>query len=108
MATFKQYIYYQDGSPNNKGFTDSNASSALINGISLSSVQHLGVQAPPGTKFFINQSNNFVMVGFLGYVELDYSGTGTTITNIKFDRNSIDLIQRNYKSVLIIDTFSTL
>ena len=109
MATFKQYIYSSDGSAYNKGFEQQQGSigTLLTSGLQLGVVSHIGIQAPPGTRFYLNgNTQNSVVVGFLGYVEIDYSGTSASITSIRFDTASIQIIQQNPNILLIMDTYS--
>ena len=58
MATFKQYIYSSDGSAYNKGFEQQQGSigTLLTSGLQLGVVSHIGIQAPPGTRFYLNHA----------------------------------------------------
>ena len=49
-------------------------------------VTHLGIQATPGTLFYLNNSKNPISVGTTGIYELDLQDRGT-ITSIAFVDN---------------------
>lgn len=51
-------------------------------------VSQLGIQAPPGLKFYLNNSKYSIMVGDTGIYELDLEGIGR-ILSISFDRNDL-------------------
>lgn len=51
-------------------------------------VTQLGIQAPSGTKFYLNGFNNTLQVGCTGIYELDLEGL-TTLTQLRFDGNSL-------------------
>lgn len=52
-------------------------------------VTQLGIQAPSGTKFYLNGFNNELQVGCTGIYELDLEGL-TTLTQLSFDSGSLD------------------
>jgi hypothetical protein len=52
-------------------------------------ITHLGIQAKPGTKFYLNNSDFPITVGFTGIYELELEKYGH-IYAIRFDRSSID------------------
>jgi len=62
----------------------------------------LGVRALPGTQFYINGGTNPVIVGFTGLFEIDLTDGGS-ITELKFDRKSIDAIELNDSAYLVVD-----
>lgn len=55
-------------------------------------ISHLGIQAMPGTKFYLNDSPLPIMIGSTGIYELELEGLGH-IYKIKFDANSLDLYE---------------
>lgn len=100
---FKQFIYCNDESL--KNFPLNLQASDLTSGIIFSSytpISQLGVQAPPGTKFYLNGSENPVIVGFTGLFEIDLTAGGS-INRIIFDQQSIDWIRQNDSAMIIID-----
>lgn len=65
-------------------------------------LSQLGVQAPPGTKFYINGNENPVIIGFTGLFDIDLN-KGGSINEISFDRQSLSYIKSNDSAMLIID-----
>lgn len=55
----------------------------------LGPVSQLGIQAPPGTRFFLNNSAFPIMVGETGIYELNLEGIGR-ITAISFNKDDLD------------------
>lgn len=66
-------------------------------------IYQLGIQALPGTKFFINDSEYPVIIGTTGLFEIDLS-SGIQINHLYFDATSLEVIANNPSAVLIIDT----
>ena len=62
----------------------------------------LGIQAVPGTKFYLNGSNNPIIIGNTGIYELDLQGL-TEINSLQFDASSINFISANDNAYLIVD-----
>jgi hypothetical protein len=56
----------------------------------------------PGTKFYLNNSNDPVIIGNTGIYELNLNGL-SEITAIEFDRASINSIALNNSAYLIVD-----
>ena len=65
-------------------------------------VLQLGVQALPGTKFYLNESTEPIIIGTTGIYELDLHGK-TEISKIQFDSESMKLIRDNNNAYLIVD-----
>lgn len=90
----KQFRYYGlvNGNDNPKNYPEDTTYAALAAGNifkNYNPVIQLGIQAPPGTKFYINNGMTPVMIGKTGIYELDLEGLGS-IASIKFDRNSLN------------------
>ena len=62
----------------------------------------LGVQTLPGVMFYLNGSEDPVIVGSTGIYELDLEGI-SKINNLYFDSTSLKLIADNPNAFLIID-----
>lgn len=90
MKYIKQFRYYGTNSPNNYPEINDYYSNLTSGNIfrSYGAISQLGVQAPPGTKFYLNNSLYNITVGATGIFELDLEGYGR-ITSIRFDRDSI-------------------
>lgn len=65
-------------------------------------VLQLGIQALPGTKFYLNNAVDPIIIGLTGVYELDLGGQ-TEITAIQMDASSMMTIRDNYNASLIID-----
>ena len=66
-------------------------------------IYQLGIQALPGIKFYINDSDYPVIIGTTGLFEIELS-SGMQINKLYFDEGSLQLIADNPSAVLIIDT----
>ena len=75
--------------------------SGLVFGNAFPIIQ-LGVQALPGTKFYLNNALEPIIIGSTGIYELDLGGQ-TEITAINFDLESMKLIRDNNNAFLIVD-----
>ena len=99
---FKQIIYcHPNSSINTTGITRD----GLITGSAFTDyfpLSQLGVRALPGTKFYVNGTNNPVIIGFTGMFELDLSNGGS-ISSLAFDGQSLLEIERNDSAYLVID-----
>lgn len=91
---FQQFTYTADKEEMVNGLKNGSLFSSM-------GIQQLGIQALPGTKFYINGSNSPVLVGFSGLFNLDLTDQGE-ITELRFDLNSLKYI-KNANSILIID-----
>jgi hypothetical protein len=77
----------------------------LVSGNVFSSVLpilQIGIQALPGTKFYVNSSTSPVIVGVTGVFEMDLQDN-TQITSLSFDGNSLQAISDSSTGGLIID-----
>lgn len=103
MKKIKQFRYYSDTSKNNypkQIMTYGNLHSRNIFE-DLGAVTHIGIQAPSGTEFYLNNSSSSIKVGSTGIYELDLQGMGS-ITAIRFSKTSLEAIE-NWTDGLIID-----
>lgn len=111
----QQYRFYGTGNINNnprdvegsslkerlaKEATDS---SILIGGYNQAPIKQLGIQSLPGTKFYINESDNPVILGKTGIFELNCMDMAYSITKLTFDIESLRRIDENDNDFLIID-----
>ena len=100
----KQFRYYAKGD-------DEKNSPAIITLAGLTSgkifrdytpIISLGIQSLPGTKFYLNDSANPVIIGHSGLYELNL-GDKMRIVSLAFDQTSIEAIENNPGGYLIID-----
>lgn len=103
----KQFRYYNDG--NEKNYPQGLAMRHLISGSAFTSVAtncipiiQLGIQSIPGTKFYLNNSYNPVIIGNTGIYELDLNGLAE-VTALQFDQKTLQAIHSNNNAYLIID-----
>lgn len=99
---FKQFIYCNETSNKNQPIelTKNNLISGDI--FANYTLSQLGIQAPPGTKAYLNDSKMPIIVGFSGLLEIDLHNQGF-ITGLKFDENSLKNIEENDGLILIVD-----
>ena len=103
-----QVRYYRDGDKRNyppSSSTNPVTSTKLIDGSQFLGnlpIVQLGVQALPGTKFYINTAQTPIVVGATGIYEIDLSGYAS-ISELKFDADSIRSIRQSDRAYLIID-----
>lgn len=103
VQQFKQFIYYNDSSAYNH--PAGLKALDLINGTAFSGytpLAQLGVQAPPGTSFYVNGGDIPAIVGFTGLFDIDLT-QGGEISSLKFSSESINYIRSNDSAMLIID-----
>lgn len=102
----KQIRYYSDNSANNYPIDNNKPTYRnLVSGSLLSKfvpILQLGIQTLPGTKFYLNGSNNPIIVGNTGIYELDLESL-PKINSLQFDASSLSLISKNNSAYLIID-----
>ena len=65
-------------------------------------VLQFGIQSLPGTKFYLNNGNDPIIIGSTGIYELDLEGQ-TEITQIQMDGGSMKTINDNDSAYLISD-----
>lgn len=102
MKKIYQYRYYGNSS---KNYPKSLNAVQLTNGeifnqTSKGSITHLGLQASPGTTFFLNRCDNPIQIGKTGIYEIDVTGYGY-ITSIMFSDDTLALV--NEDNGIIID-----
>ncbi len=109
----KQFRYYGENNSNNQptltqisnGSTEQTTYVKYVNGEVFANyypILQLGIQAIPGTKFYLNDSVEPIIVGYTGIYELDLEGQAE-ITKISFDRYSLQQINQLNNALLIVD-----
>ena len=103
MKKIKQFRYYNDSSEKNNpgGLTMKDLTTGRAFDHYLPIVQ-LGIQAIPGTKFYINNSESSIVIGYTGIYELN-SNLVYSIRQLSFDTTSLDLIAKNDNGYLLVD-----
>jgi hypothetical protein len=102
----KQYRFYNEGDRTRNQPSTINIEN-LVNGKVFESpscypILQLGIQALPGTKFYLNSSIEPVVVGFTGIYELDLENQAE-IVKLNFNDKSIQTINDNANGYLIVD-----
>lgn len=101
----RQFRYYNQNNTQNKNYPADLSLRHLVSGSAFSECPHilqLGIQSLPGTKFYLNNSNNPVIIGTTGIYELDLNGL-SEITALSFDQKSVQAVSMNNNAYLIID-----
>jgi hypothetical protein len=101
MKQIKQFRYY--GSMSDRNYPTSLSYGELRVGNifkNLGVVTHLGIQAAPGTLFYLNNGTHPIRVGSTGIYELDLEGMGQ-ISAIRFEKSTLDLIEDGTNGLLI-------
>ena len=65
-------------------------------------IVQLGIQSLPGVKFYLNKSTSPIILGHTGIYDLELDGM-TEITHLSFDAESLNLINSDMNSYLIVD-----
>lgn len=106
MRKIGQVRFYSSGNAKNQ--PSQLRTSQLISGSVFSTIGNggrivqLGIQTLPGVKFYINKGAHPLVVGNTGVYDLELDNN-TTITSLSFDATSINLIDNNENSYLIVD-----
>ena len=65
-------------------------------------ITQLGIQSLPGVKFYLNHSTTPIVLGYTGIYDLELDGI-TEINHLAFAAESMNLINTNAQSFLIVD-----
>ncbi len=98
-----QFRYYGEKNINNQ--PNNISKSKLVSGSIFNEylpIVQLGIQTLPGTKFYLNNGIAPIVIGSTGIYELNLEGL-TNITDLSFHAKSLQLIDENISSYLIID-----
>lgn len=101
----KQFRYYSDSEYASNNFPVGLTREKFLTGDAFEAYMptvHLGIQAPSGTIFYLNDSTNSIMVGYSGVYEIDVEDL-TEITSLRFDADSIQKISDNPGMFIIVD-----
>ena len=101
----KQFRFYEYNNEHKKNYPEGINYRNLVSGSLFADympITQLGIQSLPGTKFYLNNSNNPIIIGHNGIYELNLEGLAE-ITALSFDASSIEAVSGNQNSFLIID-----
>lgn len=99
----KQFRYYSEN--NEKNYPEIINTDNLSTGSIFSQympASQIGIQALPGTKFYLNNSYLPIVIGFTGIYELNIEDFGE-ITSIRFDNESVNKIKINPETYIMVD-----
>ena len=103
MKQIRQFRYYGDNNSKNYPTTLTRQQLCDENIFELcGEVSQLGIQALPGTIFYLNGGEHSLMIGSTGIYELDLNGL-TTLKSIQFETTSLENLYANGTNGLIID-----
>lgn len=107
MKRIKQFRYY--GREDTRNYPNEENLKNLLNTGELfndySPITQLGIQAPAGTKFYLNNNEertNPILIGYSGIYELNLEGIAEIYT-LSFEEQSLSAIDKLPHSHLIID-----
>lgn len=108
----KQFRYYKEGdSARNQPYTNGGSNDAtflnfcngnVFKNANVYPIIQLGVQTLPGTRMYLNGSQDPIIVGSTGIYEIDVSNNAE-IVNIYFDATSMLAIRDSDEGYLIVD-----
>ncbi len=99
----KQFRYYGEDNDKNSP-KDTISKETLRNGDLFKNytILQLGIQTLPGTKFYLNEGIDPIMVGYTGIYELDLENQ-TQIHALQFNEESLTSIGASEGAYLIVD-----
>ena len=103
MVRMAQFRYYKENNANN--FPDSSYT-FFCTEASFSNykpIHQFGIQTLPGTKIYLNQSHNPIIIGSTGIFEIDCDNTTAILNSFRIAEESMITIRDNPGGYLIID-----
>lgn len=100
----KQFRYYND-TLKSKNYPSDITSNKLKSGTIFKNCMpavQVGIQAIPGTKFYINNANTPIIIGYTGIYELSLD-KALPVVSLRFDGDSLSAIRNNDNATLIVD-----
>lgn len=100
-----QFRYYGDGQVDNqpKGVTKSQFGQHGGVFTKYLPFTQIGIQTLPGTRFYLNNNaEGPIIIGSTGIYELELEGI-SEITDLYFEKKSLELIESNPNAYLIVD-----
>lgn len=107
MAKIAQFRYYSSNSKNaGQNFpTDYTYQNFCVNEsfAGYNPIRQFGIQTIPGTKIYLNASQNPIVIGSTGIFEIDCQNTTANITTFRVAEDSMKTIDNLENGYLIID-----
>lgn len=98
--TIKQYVYNNNSQEVEELLSGEDSVIRLLEN---KRILQIGIQALPGAKFYLNNTEYAIIVGHNGYFEINIS-SGIIISNVYIARSSLSLLQNNESAYILIDT----
>lgn len=100
----KQFRYFSPGDTTRNNPTDISAAGLISGNIFKQTmpITDLGIQALPGTKFYLNGSVSPIVIGHSGLYQLNLNGA-VRITSLRFDSTSVTAVTNNPNGYIIVD-----
>ena len=105
MAKIAQFRYYSSNGKNaGHNFpTGCTYQNFCVNKSFAGPIRQFGIQTIPGTKIYLNASQNPVVIGSTGIFEIDCQNTTANITTFRVAEESMKTIDNLENGYLIID-----
>lgn len=106
MATttgMTQLRFYSDDSDKNTTITKHTSYCEPTVFSKYAPIQQFGIQTLPGTRFFINQNTDPIIIGASGIYEMDLRNTTAVVSSIYFSLESMERINDSKDGYLIVD-----
>lgn len=103
MIRIAQLRYYSDGNENNYPYSSYEQFCTETSFKNYRPIHQFGVQTLPGTKLYLNQSQNPIIIGATGIFEIDCNNTTATLNSFRFEQSSMETIRDLSNGYLIID-----
>ena len=100
----QQFRYYNPGDTTRNNPSNISAAGLISGSIFKQAmpITDLGIQALPGTKFYLNGSVNPIIIGHSGLYQLNLNGA-VRITSLRFDATSVNAVTENENGYIIVD-----
>lgn len=98
-----QLRFYNDKSPQNTPYSEHTSYCEPTVFSKYAPISQFGIQTLPGTRFFVNQNTDPIIVGASGIYEMDLRNTTAVVSSIYFSLESMERINNSEDGYLIID-----
>lgn len=103
MAKVTQFRYYGENNVNNYPFDKWQYYCVDESFKNYRPIHQFGIQTLPGTKIYLNQSNNPIIIGSTGIFEIDCDNTTAILNSFRIEQKSMEIIDNLANGYLLID-----
>lgn len=103
MTKITQFRYYAKNNPNNYPFNTWEHYCSDSSFKSYRPIQSFGIQTLPGTRIYLNQSSNPIIIGATGIFEIDCRNTTAILNSFRIEQSSMETIEQLDNGYLVID-----